>query len=262
MGDGATIRLFGLPIRNVTLAQAAATLVDSARARQRRRVFFVNAHCINVAARDSAYLGVLQAADLLYADGSGMRLAARLAGQPLVDNVNGTDLFPVLCERAAAAGVPVALLGARPGIAERCGANMMRRFPGLRVVWTHHGYLSGQDEAEIIRAVNASGAALLFVAMGVPVQEKWIMRHAPDLFAPVVLGVGALFDFYSGEISRAPAVVRRLGMEWAYRLVLEPRRMFARYVLGNPLFLGRALLRRARGRRVLMEASLRRALRP
>lgn len=251
-----TIPLFGLPISNVSLEEASAGLVKAAKEGLRRQVFFVNAHCVNVAARDRGYLDVLRGAHLLYADGSGMRLAARLAGQRLRDNVNGTDLFPLLCRDAAAAGMGIALLGARPGVAERCAENMRRRFPGLRVVWTHHGYLKDEEVPALIASLNASGAGLLFVAMGVPAQELWIARHAGALQAPVLLAVGALFDFYSGEVSRAPVFMRKLGLEWMYRLLLEPRRMFARYVLGNPTFVLRALLRRTKGVAALRHAPL------
>ncbi|MEW5788599.1 MAG: WecB/TagA/CpsF family glycosyltransferase [Pseudomonadota bacterium] len=250
------VSLFGLSIRNVTLPEAAAMLVTDAQAGTRRQVNFVNAHCVNVGARDGSYLKALRESDLLFADGSGMRLAARLAGLDLRDNVNGTDLFPLLCEAAAAAGVGVALLGARPGVAQRCGDNMMARFPGLKVVWAHHGYLQDVDTQALVESVNASGAGLLFVAMGVPMQELWIARHADALRPPVLLGVGALFDFYSGEVSRAPALVRRWGLEWVYRFLLEPRRMFTRYILGNPLFIGRTLARRALGRQVLRHSPL------
>lgn len=250
------VPLFGLPIRNVSLEEASAELLGAADNGARRQVFFVNAHCVNVAARDQAYLDALRAADFLYADGSGMRLAARLAGQQLRDNVNGTDLFPLLCRDAAAAGVGIALLGARPGVAERCAENMRRRFPGLKVVWTHHGYLKDEEVPALIASLNASGVGLLFVAMGVPAQELWIARHASVLKPPVLLAVGALFDFYSGGVSRAPAFMRKLGLEWVYRLLLEPRRMFTRYVLGNPVFILRALLRRAKGVATLRHAPL------
>lgn len=251
-----TISLFGLPIRNETLPEASASLVKAASGGLRRQVFFVNAHCVNVAARDREYLATLGAADLLFADGGGMRLASKLAGLLLRDNVNGTDLFPLLCRDAAAAGVSIALLGARPGVAQRCGENMARRFPGLRVAFTHHGYLGDADVPALIHDLNESGAGLLFVAMGVPAQELWIARHAEALRIPVLLGVGALFDFYSGEVSRAPVFLRKLGLEWVYRLMLEPRRMFARYILGNPVFVLRALLRRMRGRDALQHAAL------
>jgi exopolysaccharide biosynthesis WecB/TagA/CpsF family protein len=195
-----------------------------------------------VAARHAGYARVLTSAPLVFADGAGMAIAARLAGRRLVHNVNGTDLFPEICAAAAAESVPIALLGAAPGVAQKCAAAMQRRFPGLAVVWVQHGYLHEQDERAELESLNASGAKLLFVAKGVPAQELWLAQNAGRLAAPVLLGVGALFDFYSGTIRRAPPLVRTLRLEWLYRLALEPRRMFARYVLGNPAFIARALL--------------------
>ena len=240
-GHNGIVDLFGLHLQDASLASAAARLSRLAIRGQPARVFFVNAHCVNVAARDRTYLDALRSGDLLYADGIGMAIAARLRGSRLQDNVNGTDLFPLLCGIAAARAVPLAFLGARPGVAERCADRMRERFPGLRIVWTGHGYHPGSEDARIIDGINASGARMLFVAKGVPAQELWIAAHAPRIAAPVVLGVGALFDFYSGAIPRCPLLLRALRLEWLFRLGMEPRRLFTRYVLGNPAFLYRAI---------------------
>ena len=179
-----------------------------------------------------------------------MAIAARLAGARLQNNVNGTDLFPKVCRAAAAASVPIALLGARSGVAQKCADAMQQRFPGLRIVWVQHGYLPGNAERATLRELNASGAKLLFVAKGVPAQELWIAEHGARLEPPVILGVGALFDFYSGTIRRAPQRLRDLRLEWVYRLALEPRRLFGRYLLGNPAFMTRVLWHTVRQPRV------------
>jgi exopolysaccharide biosynthesis WecB/TagA/CpsF family protein len=244
-----TTNVLGLRCWDIDIARAARYLVESAQSGQRRCIFFVNAHCVNVAARDVAYANLLSGAPFVFADGVGMAMASRLGGRRLRHNVNGTDLFPKFCEAAAAAGVPLALLGASPGVAEMCANEMRRRFPGLRIVWVQHGYLTEAEEDAQIAALNASGAKVLLVAKGVPTQELWIARNAGRLDAPVLIGVGALFDFYSGTIRRAPGLLRALRIEWLYRLALEPRRMFSRYVLGNPAFLARALRWRTASRR-------------
>ena len=235
------VTLFGLNINNVRLEQASVDLVSAAVNNQRRCVFFINAHCVNVAAAQEDYRRSLDSADLLYADGVGMNWAVRLSGQSLVDNVNGTDLFPILCRDAADHGVSIAFLGASPGIAGRCAERMCERIPGLRVVWTHDGYFEEGDSAGLISEINQSGASLLLVGMGVPKQEIWISRYAESLTVPVLVGVGALFDFYSGQIRRAPYFMRKCGFEWLYRLFLEPKRMFRRYLVGNPIFVFRAV---------------------
>lgn len=251
------IPLFGLSISDTTLEQASAHIITDAQQSLRRKILFINAHCVNVAAVQANYLQVLQNNQaILYADGSGMRMAAKLAGTPLQDNVNGTDLFPIICRDAERDQVKIALLGARPGIAQRCADNMESKFPHLDIVWTHDGYFNRDEETNIIQSINDSGAQILFVAMGVPNQELWIERHADKLQPPILIGVGALFDFYSGTMPRAPHFIRQLGLEWVFRLMMEPKRMFARYVLGNPIFIARALWRRLKGKKTLQQQPL------
>ena len=160
-----------------------------------------------------------------------------MLGQSLRENVNGTDMFPLLCEAAAAAGRSLYLLGARPGIAAAAGEQMRRRFAALELAGARDGYFSEDEEPAVIEAVNASGADILLVAFGAPRQDLWLARHRAALSARVCMGVGGLFDFYSGRVRRAPAWMRELGLEWAYRLLQEPGRMWRRYVIGNPLFL-------------------------
>jgi len=251
LADDEVLHLFGLPLQNTTLALAADTLLQAAAQGQRRNVYFVNAHCVNLAASNADYDSTLRAADLLYADGIGMRIAARVAGARVRDNVNGTDLFPLLCAGAAQAGLALAFIGGRPGVAQACASNMIKAHPGLKVVYVQDGYFPAEQTGAVLHALRQSQAQLVFVAMGVPRQEQFIAQHAEAMGAAVRLGVGALFDFYSGTVPRAPRLLRRMGLEWLFRLSIEPRRLFARYVLGNPRFLARVLWLRLRRREAL-----------
>jgi Undecaprenyl-phosphate glucose phosphotransferase len=237
---GRTLNLFGLTIRDATLPEAAATIIAAARSNARLNVAFVNAHCVNQFHQDESYRRSLQAFDVLYADGVGMRIAAKAAGDDLADNVNGTDLFPILCEEAAESGVPIYLLGAQRGRADKTARRMALLYPGLNIAGTHHGFFeSPEDEQAVIDRINASDATILFVALGVPLQEKWIERNRARLRPNVILGVGGLFDYYSGAIPRAPERLRDNGLEWAWRLVQEPKRLWRRYVIGNLEFMAR-----------------------
>jgi N-acetylglucosaminyldiphosphoundecaprenol N-acetyl-beta-D-mannosaminyltransferase len=250
------ISIFGLNIQNSTITVAAKSLVEYAQYNTRRIVFFVNAHCINIAAKNHDYLTALETADILYADGSGMRIACRAAGIELIDNVNGTDLFPIICQLSASKQIGIALLGAKEGIAKRCAENMRELYPGLIISWTGHGYYDESDENKIIDEINNSGAKIVFVAQGVPKQELWISSNKDKLTAPILIGVGALFDFYSSHISRAPLFIRKIGFEWLYRFLIEPRRLFKRYIIGNPIFLLRTLYLRLRGKKILISSPL------
>ncbi len=232
-------RFLTLEFEDISTTVLAQRLVVCALRHVRRNVFFVNAHCFNQAWQDRDYKQVLKTHEPLYADGVGMAMAARICGKRLMHNVNGTDLLPEICRYSAEHGVSLALLGAKPGIAQRCADNLCARWPGLRIVFTAHGYLDADGESQAITDLRQSGARILLVAKGVPAQEMWIQQHGDAVNVPVILGVGALFDFYSGAVRRAPTLFRRLRLEWLYRLMREPHRLFLRYVVGNPLFLTR-----------------------
>ncbi|MEQ8654425.1 MAG: WecB/TagA/CpsF family glycosyltransferase [Kiloniellales bacterium] len=232
-----TLRLFGLTLFNGSRGSALDRLLQNERP---LRVAFVNAHCVNVAAKDADYRQSLDAADVLLPDGSGIAIAARMSGDRLQQNLNGTDLFPPLCREAAKRGRSLFLLGARPGVAEAVADAARSLAPGLEIAGCLDGYAGLADEDATVRTINESGADILLVALGVPLQELWLQRNAPRLRPGLTMGVGGLFDFYSGRIARAPRTLRALGMEWAWRLAMEPRRMARRYLLGNPAFLLRA----------------------
>ncbi|MGI6455896.1 MAG: WecB/TagA/CpsF family glycosyltransferase [bacterium] len=231
------ILLFGIPIQNVTMEQAVAQIQAGLRSHACDTIIFVNAHCVNVAHRDAEYQKILLENSYNYADGVGMQIAAQLFGTPLVDNVNGTDLFPRLCPELEKIQARIFLLGGAPGVAEILQERMEERYAGIRITGTHHGYFSPDEQEQIIKNIRASGAELLLVAMGVPLQEKWIAAWGEQTGVRVAMAVGGLFNFYSGRIPRAPKWMRRLGLEWLHRMFQEPRRLWKRYLIGNILFL-------------------------
>lgn len=231
--------LLGVRIDNLNMQAALDWLTAQARSDQPATAAFVNADCLNITYGNADYRAALHQAGRVFADGSGIRLGARRLGWQVRDNVNGTDLLPLLCERCAAEGLSLYLLGARPGVAEAAAAALQVRFPGLLIAGCRDGYFAADDEDAVIAAINASGAHILLVALGAPRQELWLHRLHERLTVPVRLGVGGLFDFYSGRIPRAPQWLRELGLEWVWRLLQEPGRLWRRYLIGNPLFLWR-----------------------
>ncbi len=232
-------RLFGIRIVNTTMDEALEWIVGRAGASRPSTMAFVNPDCLNIAWRDPAYREVLLGAERVLPDGIGIHLACRMLGTPLMANVNGTDLFPRLCQRIAGTGLSIYLFGARPGIAAAAGEAMQRLHPELKVAGARDGFFPLGETPRVIQEINASGASILLVAMGAPRQEQWLASHAAELKPPVRMGVGGLFDFYSGRIPRAPVWMREIGLEWVYRLLQEPGRMWRRYIIGNPLFLFR-----------------------
>lgn len=238
-------------VDNLSIDEAIDLIFAEPRATRARLAFFVHAHALNLARFNPDYADILAHADLLLPDGIGIRLAGRLMGVALRHNINGTDLFPLLCQRAAKEGVPIAMIGGAPGIAEACATRMKNDVAGLRVPVVSPGFFENEAAAQAVaNRVRALGRALVLVGMGSPRQEQWSWKFLRDIPGATVLTVGGLFDFYSGRIPRAPLLLRETGLEWAFRLAQEPRRLAKRYLVGNPLFLALALEQRIRGRRL------------
>jgi N-acetylglucosaminyldiphosphoundecaprenol N-acetyl-beta-D-mannosaminyltransferase len=183
----------------------------------------------------------LQRASTVYCDGTGVALASRLLGHPLPPRLTAADWIDDLCRRAAHSGVSLFLLGGEPGVAERAASRLTSYAPGLRIAGTHHGFLDEDLSSAVIARANAAGTDLMLVGMGSPIQELWIGRHRKAIHAPVVWAVGALMDFVAGTQRRAPGILRRLHLEWLWRLGTDPVRLAGRYVVGNPLFAARVL---------------------
>jgi len=242
--------LLGCPIVNTTMGQALDWISEQLQGDTPRMAAFVNPDCLNIACRNPAYLDALRQSDVVWPDGIGINVGLRLLDLALKDNVNGTDLFPRLCERLAAEGRSVYLLGARPGIAEQAARNMANRYPGLRIAGARDGYFTADEEGQVIEEIRRSGADLLLTAFGAPRQELWLNHHRHRLTPRLVIGVGGLFDFYSGRIPRAPVWMREIGMEWTWRLLQEPGRMWRRYLIGNPLFLYRVYRQKRQEKRI------------
>ena len=238
---------FGVNMANTTMDETLEWLSDRARERKPTLLAFVNPDCLNIAHGDAGYREILRRAERVLPDGIGINIGCRVQGLSLKANLNGTDLFPRLCEKLAETGQSLYLLGAKPGRAAATAKAMQAAFPNLRVAGTRHGYFDETEEAAVIEEINGSGADFLLVAMGAPRQESWLARHGDTLRVPVRMGVGGLFDFYSGSIPRAPVWMREVGLEWSWRLLQEPRRMWRRYLVGNPLFLYRVWRERRKG---------------
>jgi exopolysaccharide biosynthesis WecB/TagA/CpsF family protein len=227
---------------------------------ERIRLSYLNAHASNVAGRDRDFLAALQAFTVLN-DGVGIDIAARmLEGKSFPENLNGTD-FTLRYLRTTSRHFRIFLLGAKPGVAEDAASVLEALLPQHIVAGTRDGYFVAAGADEVAAEIKASGADLLLVAMGNPAQEFWIDTHLEATGCRLAMAVGALFDFLAERVPRAPRAIRQMRLEWLFRLALEPRRLWRRYLVGNPLFLARVareLRRRRAGGRIAAAQELRR----
>jgi N-acetylglucosaminyldiphosphoundecaprenol N-acetyl-beta-D-mannosaminyltransferase len=229
--------LLGVPIDNLTLEEAVDQidcLVQEGRsAGKHHQIVTVNADFVVKAANDPELRFLLQESDLATADGMPLVWAARLLNVPLKERVTGADMVPSLAERAAQKGYSLYLFGAAPGIAQKAGDILQKRYPGLKIAGVASPALSSiieQDPAVLADIENAH-PDILMVALGNPKQEKWIGMYGRQLKVPVMVGVGGSLDFIAGQVKRAPQWMQKTGLEWLFRLIQEPRRLWRRYVV-------------------------------
>ena len=239
--------VLGVRVDDVTHAEALArcrTLIEDAKPRY---CVTPNPEFVIWARRDPEFRRILNASDLAIPDGGGLLLAARLWGAPLREQVRGTDLCSLLMEEGVRRGWRFFFLGAAPGVAEAAALRLRERYRGLEVAGTFAGDGSAAGDAETRAAVRAAGRCdVVFVCYGANKQERWIDRNLQELDVGLALGVGGVLDFFSGRVRRAPAVIRRLGVDWLWRAALQPSRI-RRQADTIPLFLwlaGREALRR------------------
>jgi N-acetylglucosaminyldiphosphoundecaprenol N-acetyl-beta-D-mannosaminyltransferase len=247
-GEGATTDLFGIPVQTDPPPELLRRILTWAERGERRRVSYVNAHVLNQSRTDPELRRALQGSDLVYCDGYGVRLAARLIGRTVPHRMTGADWIWSVAALCQESGRSLYLLGSDPGSSSEAAAALRRWYPRLNVRGTHHGYfgLDTPHSERVLEHLAEHRPDILLVGMGTPQQELWVQRNHERIEASVVWTVGALFDYVSGRVPRAPHWIADNGFEWIFRLAVEPRRMWRRYLLGNPAFLARVMQERRR----------------
>jgi N-acetylglucosaminyldiphosphoundecaprenol N-acetyl-beta-D-mannosaminyltransferase len=239
------VRVLGLHVDAITYAAWLERIGAWVQGDQAKHVCTINPEFIMVAQNDTAFYAVLNQAALCVPDGVGLLWAARHLGAPLPQRVTGSDGVPLIAAAAAERGWRIFLLGAADGVADKAAAVLRARHPALQIVGVYGGSPRAVDEDEIVTRVNASGADILFVAYGAPAQDLWIARNLPRLRVKMAMGVGGSLDFIAGVVPRAPQWMQRYGLEWLYRLYLQPWRI--KRMLRLPRFVWAVLRRGARG---------------
>ena len=232
--------LLGIPVAVIDYDQALNWIDDVVDAAGQSYVCVSNVHAVMAAQEDQALRAALLGSTINVPDGMPLVWGLKMLGHDLHDRVYGPDLMARACARAARNGQRFYLYGGRnPGALVQLTLNLRTRFPGLRIVGGYsppHRALTPAEEVSVVREINASGADVVWVGIGVPKQEKWMAALRDRLDAPVLIGVGAAFDFHAGLVPQAPAILQDAGLEWAYRLFREPRRLWRRYLRYNPRF--------------------------
>jgi N-acetylglucosaminyldiphosphoundecaprenol N-acetyl-beta-D-mannosaminyltransferase len=251
------INLLGIDIDNVTFHE---TLNKIERLIENRKPSFIvtpNVDHLITLQEDADFREIYKRADLAVPDGAPLLWAAFFLRTPLKERVPGSDLFPAICEIAAQKGYKVFFLGGLPGVTERAKSALVERCPGINVVGTYSppfGFEHDPAEKEKIWArIKKSKPDILFVGLGAPKQEKFIWQSLDIVKVPVSMGIGIAFDFMAGTIPRAPRVMQKVGMEWLFRLFLEPRRLFKRYILRDMKFFKLVYLQKMRLKRSLRQ---------
>ena len=229
------IRILGVAVDNIVESEAIEHIAGFVTDGQPHHVVTVNPEFVMEARRNSAFRRVLAAADMATPDGFGLLLAARLRGDAFRGRVTGVALAELIAASAVAHSWSLFLLGAAPGVAERAAEALQRKYPGLRIAGCYAGSPRRDEEAALRARIIAAQPTVLLVAYGHPAQELWIARNQPLLRVPVAIGVGGVFDYLAGKAPHAPGWMRRIGLEWLYRLIRQPQR-WRRILVAVPLF--------------------------
>lgn len=228
------VDILGIGVDPVTMREVLNRIEKFIEERIPRIVITADASGIVLAQKDPRWRDILLKADLVTPDSYGIIWASRKLGSPIAERVTGVDLVVELCALSESKGYRLFFLGAAPGVAEKAAEKMKKRFPGIHIAGTHHGYFSEAEENSIVEKIRVARSDVLFVAMGIPRQEKFIAKHLYEMAVPVSIGVGGSFDVLSGLTKRAPYLVQKIHLEWLWRLLMNPKKW--RKVLTLPRF--------------------------
>jgi len=245
MYDKQSVNILGVRVSAVNIEMAVGELCTWISSRTPNYVCVANVHTVTESQRDQRLRQINNRAGMVTPDGMPLVWVSRLQGYRNVSRVYGPALLLAACERSLKTGWSHYFYGGAPGVAEKLAANLLKRFPGLKVAGLESPpfrSLSPEEDQNVIERVNAARPDILWIGLGAPKQEYWMAEHIGRINAPVMIGIGAAFDFHAGVKKQAPRWMQRCGLEWLYRLASEPRRLWRRYLYNNPLFLWLVLL--------------------
>ncbi|MBN2434898.1 MAG: WecB/TagA/CpsF family glycosyltransferase [Spirochaetes bacterium] len=235
------LKLFDIYIDNLTMQETLLRIEGMIKKKLPSLVITPNVQHINILKSDEEFRKLYSDAALILPDSTPLLWAAKILGRPLKEKVSGSDLFPEFCKFSAKKGYRIFLMGSKPGVAKKASIILSRKYPGLKIIGTYSppfGFEHNEKEnLKIVNAIKKQNPDVLFVGLGSPKGEIWGWKHLDEIKVPVVIGVGAAFDFIAGVVKRAPKWIQRSGLEWLYRFLQEPTRLWKRYLLGNAKFI-------------------------
>ena len=231
-----SVEVLGCPVTKLGLEDFVSVAEEFIRSGKPHYVAVVNVAKVVKMRSDKELEESIHSAHLIGADGIPLVWASRLLGNPLPGRVNGTDLMFRLLEKANEKGYRIFFFGASEGVLQRVLKEVRTEYPGVKISGFHHGYFTPEEESGIVSKIRTAHADILFIAFGTPKKELWVKQYLSAMDVPVVHGVGGSFDVLAGVIPRAPLWMQRNGMEWLFRLMQEPRRMWRRYLVTNVIF--------------------------
>ncbi|MCK9431345.1 MAG: WecB/TagA/CpsF family glycosyltransferase [Candidatus Omnitrophica bacterium] len=238
----------GVQVEMITCEGLIDKVVEFAFSAKHRMITYFNADCSNIAFQDTDYRRILNSLDIVYADGMSVVWGSRFLGRGVPERVNILDFSEKIFNRLAAEKIKAYFLGSSEKIVYGVVEKLKTKFPSINIAGFHHGYFTALEEENIIAEINRLKPDILFVCMGVPKQEKWAFEHLKNLEVGLCWVTGSgMFDNFSGFKSSAPRWMGKVGLEWFYRLASEPRRLWKRYLIGNPFFIYRLMKYKIRG---------------
>lgn len=238
-----TVRILGVDVNKLSIDDLLVYILGVIYEKQKAIIANVNSFALNLAYEQPKFRKFLNQSDIVFCDGVGVQLGAKLLKKQIPYRYTPPDWIPLLSQICVEHDFTMYFLGAKPGVVEVAANRLHEQFPALKIVGMHHGYFNknsfSDENMRIIKQINQLKPNILVIGFGMPLQEYWLAENWHNLDVNVALPVGAMFDYLAGNVYRAPRWITDNGFEWLARLIIEPRRLWKRYLIGNPLFLYR-----------------------
>jgi N-acetylglucosaminyldiphosphoundecaprenol N-acetyl-beta-D-mannosaminyltransferase len=234
------VKILDMKLHRVNVLQLLHRITDAAKTKEKLKIFYLNVHAFNIGFKDAYFEQIIGEGDVVFCDGFGVKLAAKILGVPVGERMTPPDWIDDLCNRLSENNFSIFLLGDEPGVAEKCAKKLSERHPKLKIAGTYHGFFEkkGSENERVIQLISEAKPHVTLVGFGMPLQEKWVIENFESVNSHVFITVGALFRWYAKIEKRGPHFFTNNGLEWLWRLFVQPRKVWRRYLIELPVFFG------------------------